>query len=118
MRGQEETSTNNVGHKRGGPRESPTTSSLVVVMSVEELRSFNQVPTNISMKLSDDATFSAIEGEDKAIYFTRKQVATGLHLPVPSFVKHFLHFTRSPPAPIHPNIFRILMGCSVLNFLY
>ena len=33
-------------------------------------------------------------------------------------MKQFLHVTRAPPALIHPNVFRILMGCSVLNFLY
>ena len=33
-------------------------------------------------------------------------------------MKQFLHFTRAPPALIHPNVFRILMGCSVLNFIY
>ena len=29
-----------------------------------------------------------------------------------------MHFTKAPPALIHPNVFRILIGCSVLNFLY
>ena len=42
----------------------------------------------------------------------------GLRFPISSLVKQFLHFTRAPLALIHPNIFRILMGCSVLNFLY
>ena len=45
-RGHEEASTSQVGHKRGTPRETPTVSSLVVVMSVEDLRSFSQVPTD------------------------------------------------------------------------
>ena len=35
-----------------------------------------------------------------------------------SLVKQFLHVTRAPPALVHPNVFMILMGCSVLNFLY
>ena len=33
-------------------------------------------------------------------------------------MKQFLHFTRAPPALVYPNVFRILMGCSVLNLLY
>ena len=33
-------------------------------------------------------------------------------------MKQFLHFTKAPPTLIHPNVFRILMGCSVLKFLY
>ena len=33
-------------------------------------------------------------------------------------MKQFLHFSSAPPALIHPNIFLILMGCSVLKSLY
>ena len=33
-------------------------------------------------------------------------------------MKQFLHFTRAPPTLVHPNVFRILMGCSVLKFIY
>ena len=39
-------------------------------------------------------------------------------LPVPSPMKQFLHFTRAPPVLVHLNAFQILMGYSVLNFLY
>ena len=40
-RGHEEASTSQVVRKRGTPRETPTVSSLVAAMSVEELRSFS-----------------------------------------------------------------------------
>ena len=33
-------------------------------------------------------------------------------------MKQFLHVTRAPPLLIHPNGFLILMGCSMLKFLY
>ena len=33
-------------------------------------------------------------------------------------MKQFLHFTWAPHALINPNVFRILMSCSVLNSLY
>ena len=56
--------------------------------------------------------------EDNAVYFTRDQFAIGLCLLVPSLVKQFLHFTRAPHVLVHPNVFQILMGCSVLKFLY
>ena len=49
MRGQEETSTSQVGHRKGSKRESPTTSNLVSSMSMEELRSFYRVPDDISL---------------------------------------------------------------------
>ena len=45
-------------------------------------------------------------------------LVVGLRFPISLLVKQFLHFTWAPPALIHPNVFRILMGCSVLNFLY
>ena len=118
MRDQEENSTSKVGCRRGSNRESPTASSLVASMYVEELRSFSQVPDVISLELSDGPAFSTIEQVDNVVYFTREQFAAGLCFPVSSLVKKFLHVTRAPPALIHPNDFRILMGCSVLNFLY
>ena len=65
----------------------------------------------------DGAAVSTVREADNAVYFTWEQFAAGLRFPILSLVKQFLHFTRSPPVLIHPNVFRI-MGCSVLNFLY
>ena len=48
----------------------PTVSSLVVAMSIEELRSFSQVPTIIKLEVSNDTTVPTIGGADNAIYFT------------------------------------------------
>ena len=70
--GREETSTSQAGRKRGIPWEMPTTSSLVATMSVEDLRSFNQVPVGISLVLSDDAAVPTAEGADNVVYFTRE----------------------------------------------
>ena len=70
-RGQEETSTSQAGHKRGTPQESPTTSNLIAAMSIEELRSFCQVPSDISLELSDGAAVSIVGVADNAVYFTR-----------------------------------------------
>ena len=117
-RGQEETSTSQAGRKRGTPRESPIASSLVAAMSVEELRSFCQVPMDISLELSDEAVVSIVGGADNVVYFTREQLFAGLRSPISSLVKQFLYFTRAPPTLTHPYVFRILMGCSVLKFLY
>ena len=115
-RGQDKTSQ--VGCKRGSSRESPTKSILVASMSVEELRSFYRVPDDISLELLNGPAFSIVREADNVIYFTQEQFAVGLCFPVSSLVKQFLHVTRAPPALIHPNFFRILMGCNVLNFLY
>ena len=85
---------------------------------MEELRSFCQILDNISLELSDGPIASTVEEADSAVYFTREQFAAGLHFPVSSLVKQFLHVSRAPPALIHSNAIRILMGCNVLNLLY
>ena len=117
-RGHEETSTSRVGRRKGAPWESPTASSLVAAMSVEEMRFFCQVSTDISLELLDGATISTVGWEDNSVYFTQEQFAAGLHFPIMTLVKPSLHFTQAPLALIQPNVFRILMGCSVLNSLY
>ena len=117
-RGHEEASTSQAGRKRGTPWETPMVSSLVAAMSVEDLRPFIQVPSPIRFKVSNDTTSSTMGAADNAVYFTREQFFAGLCLPVCSLVKQFLHFTRAPPAFVHPNVFQILMSCSMLNFLY
>ena len=68
MRGQEEISTSQVRHRKGSSRESPTTSSLVASMSIEELRSFCRVPGDISLEFSDGPAI--VEQADNTIYFT------------------------------------------------
>ena len=87
-------------------------------MSVEELKLFSKIPTEISLKTSDDAATSTFKEVDNVVYFTREQFATRLRLPVPSLVKQFLYFTQAPSILVHPNAIRILMGCNVLNALY
>ena len=117
-RGQEKTSTNQDGHKKGLGRDQPFLSNLVSYMSMEELRSFFQIPNNISLEVSDDPNVSTIREANNAVYFTWEQFAAGLCFLVSSLVKQFLHVSRAPPALIHPKAIRILMGCSVLNRLY
>ena len=117
-RDQEETSTSQVGHKKGSSLELPTVSILVSFMSMEELRSFCQVPDDISLELSDGPSRSNVGYADNTVFFSQELFVAGLRFPVSSLVKQFLHVTQAPPTLIHPNVFRILMGCSVLNLLY
>ena len=56
-RSQEETSTSQVGRRKGSSRDSTIASSLVASMSVEKLRSFRD-PNNISLELLVIATMS------------------------------------------------------------
>ena len=84
---------------------------------MEELRSNCQIHNNIDFELSDGLAESTIDEEDSVVYFTQEQLAAGLHFPISSLVKQFLHFSRAPHALIHPNVIRILIECSVLNLL-
>ena len=69
-RGEEETSTSRAERRRGDPWESPTTSSLIAAMFVEELRFFCQVPVDISLELLDGAAVSTVGWANNNIYFT------------------------------------------------
>ena len=117
-KGQEKTSTNQVGRKRGPDSELRSASILISFMSLEELRSFYRVPNGISLELSDGPTVLTVGEADNAVYFTQEQFAAGLRFPISPMVKQFLHVSWAPHVLIHPNVIRILMGCSVLNFLY
>ena len=90
----------------------PTVSSLVDVMSVEELRSLSQVPANIRLEVADDTAAPPIGGADNVVYFTHEQFATGLRFPIPFLVKQFPHFTKAPPALIHLNVLPCPWNCS------
>ena len=77
-----------------------------------------EVPTNINFRLVDRPDESTLSREHNGVFFTREHFAAELRFPVPAIVKQFLHFTWAPPALIHPNVIRILIGSCVLNHLY
>ena len=52
------------------------------------------------------------------VFFTLEHLTAELRFLVPAIVKQFLHITWVPPALIHPNVIRILIGSCVLNHLY
>ena len=85
---------------------------------MEELKAYCEVPNNIDLRLMERADESTLGGEHNGVFFTREHLAAGLRFPVPAIVKQFLHFTRAPPALVHPNVIRILIGSCVLNHLY
>ena len=115
-RGQEETSTSQAGHRQGPSRESPSVSSIISSLSMDEVRSYFQIPEDIDFELSKGP--ATVGKEYNIVFFTREQLIAELRFPMSSLVKQFLHFTKAPPAYIHPNVIRILTGCCVLNFLY
>ena len=86
-RGQEETSTSQAGRRRGPSRDSPSASSLISSLSMEELRSYCQIPNNIDFELPEGPAESNVNEEDNVVYFTQEQLAVGLRFPISSLVK-------------------------------
>ena len=76
------------------------------------------IPNDVSVHLVDGEAVSTKKSTDNAIYFTKEQFNDGLRFPLPLLFKEFLHFTQIPPAYIHPNMVRVMMGCSVLSVLF
>ena len=116
--GEEDTSTSQAGIRQGPARVVSSASHIVSSLTMEELRTYREIPDDINLKLMDKSDESTLGGEHNAVFFTGEPLVAGLRFPVPALVKQFLHFTRAPPTLVHPNIIRILTGCSVLNFLY
>ena len=117
-RGQEETSTSQAGRRRGPSWDTPSASNLISSLSMKELRSYCQIPNIFDFELLNDPAESTIDEEDGVVYFTWEQLVAGLRFLISSLVKQLLRFFGAPPALIHPNVIRILTGCSVLNLLY
>ena len=117
-RGEEGTSTSQAGRRRGPARGTRSTSRIVSSLTVEELRSYCEIPEDIDLNLMDELDESTLGGEHNAMFFTREQLTVRLRFPVPALVKQFLHFTRASSALVHPNVICIFIGCSVMNFLY
>ena len=76
------------------------------------------IPNGVLVGLMDGEVTTTEKSEDNAIFFTKEQFNAGLRFPLPSLFKEFLHFTQIPPAYIHPNVVRVLMGCSILSMLF
>ena len=116
VRGHEETSTS--GRPGGHPQATPSASSVIASLTMEELKVCCEVPDNIDLRLMERADESMLGGEHSGVFFTREHLAVGLRFPVPAILKQFLHFNRAPPALIHPNVICILIGSCVPNHLY
>ena len=115
-RGREETSTS--GRPERLLRATPSASSIISSLTMEELKAYCEVPNSIDLWLMERVDESTLGGEHNGVFFTREHLAVGLRFPVSVIVKQFLHFTRAPPALIHPNVIHILIGSCVLNHLY
>ena len=88
-------------------------------LSVKEFEDRLCIPNSVIVDfVNGKDAMSTEKAEKNVIIFTKEQFNAGLRFPLPALFKEFLHFTQIPPAFIHPNIVRVLMGCSIINMLY
>ena len=85
-RGEEETSTSQAGRKRGPARVARSVSHIVSSLTMEELRTYCEIPDDIDLKLMDKPDESTLGGEHNVVFFTREQLMAGLRFPVPALV--------------------------------
>ena len=83
-RGREQTSTS--GHPGGRPRATPSASSVIASLTMEELKVYCEVPDNIDLRLMERADNSTLGGEHNGVFFTREHLAVGQRFPVPAIV--------------------------------
>ena len=88
------------------------------VLNEWEFRDHFCLLNSVSIQLVDGNPMSTEKVMHNTIYFTKEQFNAGLRFPLLSLFKEFLHYTQIPPAYIHPNIVRVLIGCSILNILF
>lgn len=114
------TSTNAVGKsKKGGrTREGIGSEKPIELFSKQEFRERFYVPNGISIRLMDGSLVSTEKESFNVIVFSKEQFNARLYFPIPSLFKQFLHFLKISPIFLHPNVVRVLMGCSILNMLF
>ena len=84
-RGREETSTS--GRPGGCLRATPSASSRIPSLTMEELTVYCEVLDDIDLRLMERADESKLGGEHNGVFFTREHLAAGLRFPVPAIVK-------------------------------
>ncbi|RVW87216.1 hypothetical protein CK203_027039 [Vitis vinifera] len=88
-------------------------------LNAKEFRERFRIPHDVLIDLvNEEAAIPTEKGGKNAILFTKEQFNAGLRFPLPALFKEFLHFSQIPPIFIHPNLVRVLMGCSIINMLY
>ena len=84
-RGREETSSS--GRFGGRIQATPSASSIISSLTMEELMAYCKVPDNIDLRLMERTNKSTLGGEHNGVFFTREHLAARLRFPVPALVK-------------------------------
>ena len=87
VRGQEVTSSSQVGRRRGPTGGTPSASSVISSLMMEELRAYCDVPDNIDLTLMEEPDESNMGGEHNFVFFTREYLTVGVRFPVLALVK-------------------------------
>ena len=69
-RGEEETFTSQAGRRRGLVRVAHSASHIISSLTMEELRTYCEIPDDIDLKLMDKPDESTLGGEHNAVCFT------------------------------------------------
>ena len=85
VRGREETSTRGRPERR--PRAKPSTSNVIVSLTMEELKVHCEVPDNIDLRLMEGVDDSMSGEEYNGVFFTLEHLGAGLRFPIPAIVK-------------------------------
>ena len=64
------TSSSQEGCRRGPTRGTPSASSIISSLTMEELRAYCDVPNNINLKLTEEPDESTLGGEHNSMFFT------------------------------------------------
>ena len=78
-RGWEEASTR--GRPGGRLQATPSASSIISSLMMEELRAYCEVPDNIDLRLMERADESKLGGEHNSVFFTQEHLAPGYAFP-------------------------------------
>lgn len=106
------------GGQKGAGAKRPRPECPVDLFSEEEFRARFYIPNDISILLVDDEPMTTEKLSHNATYFSNEQFNIGFYFPLSSLLKQFFHFTKIPRVFLHPNVVRVLMGCSILDMLY
>lgn len=90
----------------------------IKLLNEGEFRECFGIPNRVSVQLLEGDVVPTEKSGDNPICFTKEQFNAGLRLPLSSLFKQFLHYMIIPPALIHPNVIRVLMGCNILDMLF
>ena len=107
-----------VGPSGKGGSGHPYPGKPIEALNEREFHNRFCLTNGVSVQLVEGDPMSIEKVGHNSIYFTNEQFNAGFRFPFLSLFKQFLHYTQIPSTFTHPNIVRVLIGCSILNMLF